>query len=301
MIRFSNNRLSGTLCAVTAGVLWGFVPAYIYLFGDADPMKIVGHRSLWSLALLFGLVALRRQMRLVCQIFCNGKLLFGFVISTFFLSANWMVFVYAVQSENVASAALGYFIYPICTVLLGIFVLDERMDRWAWLALTCVAFGVLSKTLLLADIPWIAIFVAGTFSFYAVTRKRIGVDPIIGLFIETLLLLPATIGFFGWLAWSGESIFFSGGIAFVGLAIFLGVVTVGPLILFHAGNQLLSITTASLLFYINPTTQLILATMVFSEHFTAQDLLTFGPIWLGIIIYSTTRRKPVSTSLPASY
>ena len=84
MIRFAQNCFSGALCALTGGVLWGFVPVDIYLFGDADPMKIVGHRSLWSLVLLFVLVTLRRQMGLVRQIFCDSKLLFRFVISTFF-------------------------------------------------------------------------------------------------------------------------------------------------------------------------------------------------------------------------
>ena len=111
------------------------------------------------------------------------------------------------QSKNVARAALGYFIYPICTVLLGILVLDERLDCGAWLALMCAAFGVLSKVFLIAGISWLAILVAGTFSFYAVTRKRLGVDPTMGLFIEKLLPLPATFVFFGWLAWSAESIF----------------------------------------------------------------------------------------------
>ena len=105
------------------------------------------------------------------------------------------------------------------------------------------------------------------------------------------MLLPITLAFLGWLAWAGQSIFFGGGVMFVFLTMFIGVITVVPLILFHLGNQLLSITTASLLFYSNPTTQLLLAVLLFDEAFAAHDLLAFGPIWFGIAIYFFTLPK----------
>ena len=288
----AQTRASGVLFALSAGILWGFVPVYIHVLGDVDPLEIVAHRSLWSLILLFGLVMWRRQISMALQVFFNKKLLAGFIVTTCFLSANWTIYVYAVQSGHVVSAALGYFIYPICTVLLGITILGERLDRWAWLAIFFVAIGVLVKAFLIASVPWVALSVAVTFSLYAVARKRLQIDPILGLFIETLILLPVTLGFFGWLAWSGQSIFFGGGTVFVFLAMFVGVLTVVPLILFHAGNRLLSMTTASLLFYSNPTTQLLIATLLIGEAFEIRDLLAFGPIWLGIAVYFATRPQP---------
>ena len=132
------------------------------------------------------------------QFFVNKKQL-SVLITAFFLSANWTVYVYAVQSDHVASAALGYFIYPILTVLLGIIMLRERLGRWAWLAVCCVLIGVLVKSFFIAGVPWIALTVAVTFSFYAVVRKGLEADPILGLFIETLMLLPITLAF-----WAGE-------------------------------------------------------------------------------------------------
>ena len=291
------NRARGVFFALSAGILWGFVPVYIHFLGDVDPLEIVAHRSLWSLVMLWGLVMWRRQISIALQVFCKKKLVGSFIITTCFLSANWTIYVYAVQSGHVASAALGYFIYPICTVLLGIIILRERLDRWAWLAICCVTIGVLVKAFLIAGVPWVALLVAVTFSLYAVARKGLKVDPILGLFVETLMLLPVTLGFFGWLAWSGQSIFFGRGAMFVFLTMFVGVLTVVPLILFHAGNQLLSMTTASLLFYSNPTTQLLLAILLFGEAFAAHDLLAFGPIWLGIALYFVTRPKPVRTVL----
>ena len=137
-------------------------------------------------------------MTLALQILVDKKLLTSFIITTCFLSGNWVIYVYAVQSGNVVSAALGYFIYPICTVLLGIAVLGERLDRWAWLAVCCIAFGVLVKAFLISGVPWVALSVAVTFSLYAVARKRLKIDPILGLFVETLILLPITLSFF-WL------------------------------------------------------------------------------------------------------
>ena len=292
------NCASGVLFALSAGILWGFVPLYIHFLGDVSPMEIVAHRALWSLVLLFALVAWRNQFSAALQIFVNKKLLASFIITTCFLSANWTIYVYAVQSGQVVSAALGYFIYPICTVLLGVTVLSERLDSWAWLAAGCVTFGVLIKTFSVAGVPWVALSVAATFSLYAVARKRLKIDPILGLFVETLILLPITLGFFGWLAWSGQPLFFGGGAKFVFLAMFVGVLTVVPLILFHAGNQLLSMTTASLLFYSNPTTQLLIATLLFGEAFAVQNLLVFGPIWLGIAVYFASRPKGDRPALP---
>ena len=292
------NRMSGIIFAISAGILWGFVPVYIHFLGDVDPFEVVAHRSLWSLVLLAGLVLWRRQMKLARQIFCDKKLLVSLAISTLFLLANWTVFVYAVQSGHVVSAALGYFIYPICAVLLGIVVLGERLDRWTWLALGCVACGVLVKSVLIAGVPWIALLVAGSFAMYVVTRKRLNIDPILGLFVETLLLLPATMVFFGWLALSGQSLFFGGGALFVVLALFVGVLTVVPLILFHAGNRLLNMTMSSLIFYSNPTTQLLFAIWLLGETFSVQDLLAFAPIWLGIALYFVTRPRPVRPVMP---
>ena len=171
------------------------MPLYIHLLGDVDPLEIVACRSLWSLVLLFAMLAWRQGTSLALQVFVNKKLLTSFIITTCFLSGNWVIYVYAVQSGHVVSAALGYFIYPICTVLLGIAVLGERLDRWAWLAVCCVTFGVLVKAFLISGVPWVGLSVAVTFSLYAVVRKLLKIDPILGLFVKTLILLPITLVF----------------------------------------------------------------------------------------------------------
>ena len=179
--------------------------------------------------MLFGMVMWQRQISMALQVFDNKKQLVSFIITACFLSANWTVYLYAVQSSHVASAALGYFIYPIFTVLLGIIMLRERLGRWAWLA---------------------------------------------NLFF-----------------WRRCNVCFSGHVCWCANG--------GTLILLHLSNQLLSITTANLLFHSHPTTPFLLAVFLFGEAFAAHDLLAFGPIWFGIAIYFVTlpkSRRPVLTT-----
>jgi chloramphenicol-sensitive protein RarD len=191
----------------------------------------------------------------------------------------------------VVAVALGYFIYPLCTVLLGMILLGERLDRWAWTAIGLVFVGVLTKAAMIHGVPWISLMLAGSFSVYAVLRKRMGQDPTQGLFVETIILAPLVIAFFGWMLAKDIPLFFGGGAGNVFLAITAGVITVVPLILFHAGNRDLSMTMASLIFYSNPTMQLLLGVLLFGELFLLRDLWAFGFIWAGIAVYFSTRQR----------
>ena len=285
------NRNFGICCSLSAGILWGIVPVYIYIIDVEDPYEIVAHRSLWSAALLFLICWIGGQLGDLLAMLKTQRNLYNFFLTSGLLSLNWGIYVYSVQTEQVVAAALGYFIYPLCTVMLGIIVLRETFDRWAGVAIGLVCFGVVAKAMMLMDIPWVSLALAGTFSSYAVLRKKMGFEPIQGLFVETMLVLPFALAFLIWMAMNGQGLFFGGGLNNVLLAIFAGVITVVPLIFFHKGNQLLSLTMSSLLFYSNPTAQLLLGVVVFSEQFLVNDLIAFSLIWIGIAVYFTTRRR----------
>ena len=139
------------------------------------------------------------QLKDIWGLLNNRKNFCSLLITTFFLSLNWGIYVFAVQSDQVVSAALGYFIYPLCTVMLGIIVLGERLNGWAWLAVGFVCFGEFVKAITAMNIPWIAMALAGSFSVYTVLRKKIDFDPLHGLFVETLFLTPFAVGFLIWL------------------------------------------------------------------------------------------------------
>ena len=285
------NRISGIYCSLSAGILWGIVPVYINIIDVEDPYEIVAHRSIWSAALLFFICWIGGQLDDIWAMLKTRRNYYNFFLTASLLSLNWGIYVYSVQSEQVVAAALGYFIYPLCTVMLGIIVLGETLDRWAGLAIGLVGFGVVVKAMMIMDIPWVSLALAGTFSFYTVLRKKMGTDPIQGLFVETMLVLPFAIAFLIWMALTGQVLFFGGGLTNIVLAVFSGVITVVPLIFFHKGNQLLSLTMASLLFYSNPTAQLLLGVAAFSERFLVKDLMAFSLVWIGIAVYFVSRRR----------
>ena len=285
------NRNFGICCSLSAGILWGIVPVYIYIIDVEDPYEIVAHRSLWSAALLFLICWIGGQLGDVWATLKTQRNFYNFFLTAGLLSLNWGIYVYSVKTGQVVAAALGYFIYPLCTVMLGIIVLRETFDRWAGVAIGFVCFGVVAKAMMLMDIPWVSLALAGTFSLYAVLRKKMGFEPIQGLFVETMLVLPFALAFLIWMAMNGRGLFFGGGLTNVILAIFAGIITVVPLIFFHKGNQLLSLTMSSLLFYSNPTAQLLLGVVAFSEQFLVNDLIAFSLIWIGIAVYFMTRRR----------
>ncbi len=285
------NSASGIYCSLSAGILWGIVPVYIYLVDVDDPYEIVAHRSIWSAVLLLLICWIGGQLGNIWGMMRGRRNFFKFFLTASLLSLNWGIYVYAVQAEQLVAAAFGYFIYPLCTVMLSIIVLGETLDRWATIAIGLVCFGVIAKAMVIMEVPWVSLALAATFSLYAVLRKRMGFDPVQGLFVETMMVLPFATLYLIWMATNGQTLFFGGGVANIMLAIFSGIITVLPLILFHKGNQLLSLTMASLLFYSNPTAQLLLGVIAFSEQFLVGELVAFGLIWIGIAVYFTTRRS----------
>ena len=283
----------GVMLSAAAALLWAFVPVYIGVLGDVDTAEIVAHRALWSGVILLGLVIVMPQMTggvtRVREVLSDQGLRRGLLASCAMLTINWMVFVYAVQTRQVFDAVLGYFIYPLVTVVLGVVILRERLDRWGWVAVAIVAAGVTLKAAAVGGLPWIAATLAVTFGLYGVIRKRLGVDAIMGMFIETMILVPAAIGYLVWMVAGGKVIFFGGGAVGVMLAVFAGVITVVPLILYHAGNRALPIIVASLLFYINPTTQMLIGMFHFDVPLPAREWAVFALIWAGLVLYFATR------------
>ena len=170
-------------------------------------------------------------------------------------------------------------------------MLRERLDRWGWAAVGIVGCGVALKAAHHGGVPWIALVLALSFALYGVTRKRMTVNPVIGMFVETVFLIPLSVLYLAWRHDAGQTIFFGGGAVNVTLAVFAGVVTVVPLLLYHAGNRALPISVASLLFYINPTTQLVVGLVYFDLVAAPEEWLVFGLIWTGLALYFASRRR----------
>ena len=298
MASASKIRFRGAAFALVAALLWGLVPLYIDLVDTTDPYEIVAHRALWSGVLLFPYMVITGSVQKLPGVMVDSATRRGFLVSSFLLTANWGMFVYAVQSGHAIEAALGYFIYPLVAVVLGILLLREQLDRLGWVAVGIVVCGVLAKMGLDGRLPVIGLCLAVTFGLYGVTRKKMRIDPVMGMFVETLFVVPLAAGYLIWMACVGQPVFYGGGFINILLALLAGVITVVPLLLYHAGNRDLPMAMASLLFYANPTTQLCLGVFVFGGVFTFADGLTFGLIWAGIIVYFASR--PRASLLPAT-
>ena len=288
-----HSQTHGLIFAIAAGLLWGILPIYINSVDAVTPYEIVAHRAIWSGVLLAALMPLLGGFGQIINMFHQRNLQIALATTTLLVGINWSVFIYAVQNGQILQAALGYFIYPLVALLLGVVVLGERLDRMGWLAIALVACGVMAKSIFVGEAPTLSLLLAGTFGLYAVIHKKLGVDPIKGLFVESVLLLPFGVAYLWWLVYQGVPIFFGGGAINITLAVMAGVLTILPLLFFHVGNRALTITMASLLFYFNPTTQLIIGVFVYDAPFIMADAITFGLIWVGIAIYFSTRPRVV--------
>ncbi len=294
----SKIRFRGAVFALAAAFLWGLVPLYIDLVDATSPYEIVAHRALWSGVLLLCYMLLTDGVRRLPEIFGDNTTRRGLVASSFLLTTNWGLFVYAVQSGRAIEAALGYFIYPLVAVVLGNLLLREHLDRLGWVAISIVVCGVLAKILLNGNPPFIGLCLAVTFGFYGLTRKKMGIDPIMGMFIETIIIMPFAAGYLIWMAYFGLQVFYGGGFFNIILAMLAGVITVAPLLLYHIGNRDLPLSVASLLFYVNPTTQLCVGVFIFGGAFTLGDGLAFSLIWAGVLVFFA--RHQIVRETPAS-
>jgi chloramphenicol-sensitive protein RarD len=276
----------GVLNAILAYVCWGLFPLYFRQLGGIAPLDVVVHRIVWSAAFLLLVLAARRQWGWLRGVVHRPKVLGAFTVSALLLSANWLVYIWAVANDHVIDASLGYFITPLVNVMLGYTVLHERLRRAQWVAVSLAAAGVLWLGVQGGQVPWIALVLACTFGAYGLLRKTAALGALEGLVLETMLLAPLALAFLGWAAWRGRDVFpMPGGLTTV-LLVALGPVTAIPLLLFAAGARRIRLATLGLVQYIGPSIQLFLGVWAFHEPFTSLRVVGFGLIWTALLIYS---------------
>lgn len=276
----------GALYAALAFTLWGVFPLYFRQIANVPPSEILVHRIVWSLVFLLAVLTLRRQWAWCKPLLRQSKVLATFAASAVLLSANWLIYIWAVHNSHVIDASLGYFINPLVNVLLGYTVLHERLRRVQWVALAIAAAGVLWLTLLAGRLPWIALALAGSFGAYGLLRKVATLGALEGLTLETLILAPFAIALLGIGMQQGTSVFPSPDALTNFWLLAAGPITAIPLLLFAAGARRISLTTLGLLQYIGPTLQLALGVWLFREPFSPARLIGFALIWLALALYS---------------
>ncbi len=276
---------AGLLAAIASFLLWGLVaPVYFKLISHIGPVEIVSHRIVWTVVLVGALVLATRPAADVLAAVGSWRRLGIFALTTVLVTTNWTVFIYAVVTNQLVQSSLGYYINPLVNVLLGVVFLQERLSKRQTLAVAIAALGVSSLVVSHGTVPWIALTLAVTFGFYALVRKKAGIDPIVGLLVETALLAPFAVGHLVWLGADGA--FGTAGLAQDLLLALAGPMTAVPLVLFMYGAQRLKLSTVGLLQYIGPTGMLVLGVLAFGEAFTPAHGVAFACIWTALALYS---------------
>jgi chloramphenicol-sensitive protein RarD len=276
--------LKGVLAVGAAFTLWGVFPLYLRLMKQVPSLEILSHRVLWSVVLLMGLLAIRRQWDWLVSVRARPRIVLTFVVSALMLGTNWVVFIWSVNHDYVIDASLGYFITPLFNVLFGI-GLGERLRLTQWIAVALAACGVVWLTVSAGQLPWIGLVIAVTFSLYGLLRKTAALGALEGLSIETLVLLPAAVLFLV-LPNAGSSHAFGSDVTLTLLLISAGPVTAIPLLMFAYGARRIPLSLVGLLQYIGPSIQLLLGVWLFNEPFGGNKLAGFALIWLGLGLFS---------------
>ena len=276
---------SGVLQAGLAYAMWGLFPLYFNLVSAAGPLEIVLHRCLWSLAFVLVVLAVLGRWAWLRDAVRRPRTIATFALSALLLSANWLVYVWAVNNGRVVESSLGYFITPLVNVLLGYFVLKERPRRVQWIALAIAASGVLWLTLFTGSLPWVGLVLAATFGIYGLMRKTAPLGALEGLALETMLLAPLAAGLLAWRMSQGVG-GVQGDMTLLALLALAGPLTALPLLLFAAGARRIPLATLGVLQYIGPTIQFALGVWLFHEPFAGPRLVGFVLIWIALVVYT---------------
>lgn len=277
---------TGILYAALAFLCWGLFPLYFHAIDDVPPAQILAHRVVWSLLFLVIVLAVRRQWSWL-NLVRKPKVLMSFIASAFFLSANWGIYIWAVNSGHVIESSLGYFINPLVNIMFGYLLLKERLRGGQWAAIGLAALGVAWLTWQAGALPWIALLLACTFGIYGLLRKTAALGALEGLSFETMVLFPLALVYVVWLTLHGQNAFLNASSDTTRLLLAAaGPITAIPLLLFAAGARQIPLSVLGLLQYLAPTLQFLLGVWIFHEHFDSGKLLGFALIWSALALYA---------------
>ncbi len=276
----------GGIFAASAYSLWGLAPLYFKQIDFIPASEILVHRIVWSFLLLLLVLVALKQGGNVMAILRQAKTLGWLLLSAVLLGGNWGLFIWAVNSNHMLDASLGYYINPLLNVLLGMLFLQERLRKLQWAAVALACSGVLIQLITFGSLPWIALTLAGSFAIYGLMRKKLAVDAVSGLFIESLLLLPLALWYWWQFADSSAVNLLHNSWQLNSYLVAASLVTTVPLLCFIAGARRLQLSTMGFFQYIGPSCMFVFGVWLYHEPFAAGRLITFGLIWLALLLYT---------------
>jgi chloramphenicol-sensitive protein RarD len=270
---------------VAAYLCWGLFPLYWGLLRPATSLEMLAHRVVWSLLFVLGIIAIARGWRRL-RALLNARTLGLLTLAAVLLSINWATYIYGVITGRVVETSLGYFITPLVTVLLGVFLLRERLRTAQWIAVAIGAAAVAVLTVDYGHIPVLALVLAATFSVYGLVKKQVAVPATEGLALETLLLTVPAAGYLVALSAAGTSTFGHVSAGHTVLLILAGPITAIPLLAFASAANTIPLSAIGLLQYIAPILQLACGVLILGEPMPPARLAGFALVWAALAVFT---------------
>ncbi|MGW2623316.1 EamA family transporter RarD [Micromonospora taraxaci] len=277
----------GYLYGLGAYLLWGFFPLYLRLLRPAGPLEILAHRVVWSVVFVALLLGALRNVGFLRALLRRPWAMAGMVAAAALIAVNWGTYIYGVNSGRVVETALGYFINPLVVVLLGVTVLRERLRPAQWVALGIGASAVVVLTVDYGRLPWLALTLAFSFAGYGLVKKRLGLPPAEGLFVESAVLALPALGYLAWLTARADSTFGHVSAGHTALLVLAGAATAIPLLMFAGAANRLPLSSLGMVQYLAPILQLGCGVLIFHEPMPPARLAGFGLVWLALIVFTT--------------
>ncbi|MEU7615086.1 EamA family transporter RarD [Micromonospora rifamycinica] len=276
----------GYLYGFGAYLIWGFFPIYLKLLRPAGPVEILAHRIIWSVLFVALLLAALRNVGFLRSLARRPRTLAGIAVAAALIAVNWGSYIFGVNSDRVVETALGYFINPLVSVLLGVFVLRERLRPAQWTALGVGAAAVAVLTVDYGRPPYLALVLAVSFAGYGLAKKRLGLPAAEGLFVESAVLALPALAYLGWLAARGGLAFGHVSVGHTALLVAAGAATAVPLLLFAGAANRLPLTALGMLQYVAPILQLGCGVLIFHEPMPPARLAGFALVWAALLIFT---------------
>lgn len=276
----------GVLFALAAYTFWGIAPIYFKLVKQVPPFEILAHRIIWAFVLVLILIIAMRRMDRILPIVRSPKLIIRLTIATFLLGGNWFLFIWAINTDHLLDASLGYYINPLLNVAIGMAFFGEKMRRLQLVAIALAVTGVAIQVITFGAVPWVALALASSFATYGAIRKRLPVDSISGLWLETAILTPIMLSYLVFFADSSASDLTANAWQLNALLVAAGLVTTIPLLCFTAAAQRIRYSTLGFFQYIAPSLMFLLAVLAYGEPLEESKLITFVIIWSALALYT---------------
>ncbi|MFA5810127.1 MAG: EamA family transporter RarD [Thermoleophilia bacterium] len=283
--------LKGTLAAFAAYGMWGFFPLFWKQMVSVESFQILAHRMLWASLFCVMLMAVKGRLPEILQVVKSRKKLFTLMLSAIMVTINWGLYIWAVNSGRVTESALGYYINPLFSVALGVLFFGEKADLWTKMAVSVAAAGIIGAAIAYGSVPWVSLFLAFSFAVYGALKKRLGLEPLLGLTVETLMAVPFILIYLVARHAAGAGSFLNSGALVTFLLVFSGFVTAIPLLFFAFAANSIRLQEMGFVQYVSPTCQLFLGVVVFGEKLTPALIVAFIGVIFAVLLYIFSRMK----------